>query len=126
MLTVNQLVKVTFDKFKKLFRGVGGWGGLESFFLRLFRIVLSIVNSGITLHQFTHFSYIIDQKYVIYVCPFYSLFLTAILSSTELDNLFQKAKGFVNLIPAATFFAHPGANNRPVYFSDVIIHKDNR
>lgn len=49
-----------------------------------------------------------------------------ILSSSSLKDTLEKAKGHAVLLPVAPVYAHHGSNGRPVYFSDVIIHKDNR
>ena len=40
-------------------------------------------------------------------------------------KLMEKAKEHAELLPVAPLYPHPKSDNKPVYFSDVIIHSDN-
>ncbi|XP_077996091.1 uncharacterized protein LOC144449433 [Glandiceps talaboti] len=48
------------------------------------------------------------------------------LCSTSFMKLLYDTKAPVELLPAAPVYMHPRSQGRPVYFSDVIIHKDNK
>ncbi|XP_077996167.1 uncharacterized protein LOC144449497 [Glandiceps talaboti] len=48
------------------------------------------------------------------------------MCSPPLMKLLHDTKAPVELLPAAPVYMHPRAQGRPVYFSDVIIHKDNK
>ncbi|XP_077863196.1 uncharacterized protein LOC144346058, partial [Saccoglossus kowalevskii] len=48
------------------------------------------------------------------------------ICSTPFMQLLHDKKAPVELLPAGPVYMHPRAQGRPVYFPDVIIHKDNK
>lgn len=49
----------------------------------------------------------------------------AFMSAEPFMKLMERAKDKAELLPVAPLSPHPKSNNKPVYFSDVIIHSDN-
>ncbi|KAK7087184.1 uncharacterized protein [Littorina saxatilis] len=50
----------------------------------------------------------------------------AFMCSTAYSRLKQNKNAFMELCPAAALHSHPMATGRPVYFSDLMVHTDNK